>query len=385
MTWEGPAIDGAARVAAELIPKFFGNSNQKKYIRFLNNRAHQTQWDQFNAEHQRARENDLVARAQFDKIYGFTVADTERKFQQQVMENTRGYNRAVQEFDLNRSDRHSEFNRQMSWSREQYDRAESERARRIQDTVADATKAGIHPLFALGSSTGYQGGGSLPSSGSAVSGGSATAGYGSNGLPSPQSPGGTIPSSVAEAGVGAVAHGSNRVQHISNAIKALAGIGQLQREEAAGALQAARVEQEIKESNHRMKMSEVEAQIQASQMALATQRLNQTGEGRSARVERTKSKPQSRKEELTDKRTVKDSFGRKHDVLTGPWGIKFRFPQDVDVGETGETFAGEAGALMLGIGGAAEGLVSTGVDNANKLRKMYGEFLKLVPKVFGIK
>lgn len=37
-----------------------------------------------------------------------------------------------------------------AWAREQYDRAQAERARFLQDRVADARKAGLHPLFALG-------------------------------------------------------------------------------------------------------------------------------------------------------------------------------------------------------------------------------------------
>lgn len=380
MAWD-KAGSLAVNVAMDLIKMNRGNSHANRYNVFLNNRAYQTQWDQWNAEHNRALHNDLVSQSQFDRAFGHHVADTDRKFNRTAMENDRSYNRGVYEFNLNRQDRQSEYDRSMAWSREQYDRAELERSRKIQTAVADATKAGVHPLFALGASPGFSGGSSLPSGGSPVPGGSSGGGYASSGGPSPQGPGGTVAGSAGAAGLQAISSGAARMGETSHFLGALRDMQRLKASEAQDALYAAKTAQEIKESEHRMKMSEVEAQIGQSQLALHTQRINQTGMGRGATVDPPPKKTNERSKDLVDKKIITDALGRKHNVLSGPFGTKFRFPIDVDIGETGETFAGEAGALAVGIGGVADGMVSTLMDNFKHANTAYRFIVKNIAKV----
>lgn len=114
-----------------------------------------------------------------------------------------------------------------------------------------------------------------------------------------------------------------------------------------------------------MKMSEIEAQINQSGLARNAQRLNHTGEGRKATVEvgKVTTNERAEKHDLVDKRVVKDTRGKTYNVLSGPFDTKWRFPTDVDLGETGEGFAGELGALALGVGGIIEGLVSDSIDS----------------------
>lgn len=366
--------------AASLYGAFSGGGGPSgASTQFLNNRANQTNIDMFELERNRAISNDLVAQNQWNKSYSLGKFTDERNFRRQTAEWDAAHQLNKEQFALNRTDRAHEFKANMQWSKDQYNRAEAERARNIQTQVADATAAGVHPLFALGASPGYSGGSSLPGGGSSSGGGASGSSYGSTGIPSPQGPGGTVSGSAAGAGLQAMQRGNNRAHALSNAVEALGRIGELKSTNLSNKLAAAKTNQEIAESQHRMRMDEVEAQIAQGNLQRSAQKINITGEGRKATIKQPPA-INDRNRNLVDKRVRTDYKGRRHNVLSGPFGSKWWYPEQVDKGEVGEEFGGEAAAITIGAGGLAEGYINelenSVVQRSRKLQRKMNAYSK---------
>lgn len=380
-----PATAYAASAVAGALPSLInrGNSSQNKATNWQNQRAFTTNYniDQRNFAYQQQQDN--IGNQQWQQTYDYATQQNKKLFDRQAAESDRDYYRRIEEFNANRTDSNAQYAASMDWSREQYNRMEAERARYIQDRVADANKAGIHPLYALGASANVSGGTSIPTGGSGGMGAGTGSGYGSTAAPSPVAGGGVSSPGVADAGLAAVRSGSRNVDRVRALTSAFERFHTLSRQAKQDTLNAALVSQQISESRSRQRLNEVESQVQNSGERRAVQRVNHTGIGRGkAPQETVKTKPSKRAEDLVDKQTWTGPFGEKYNTINAGLGIKLRYPESADTGDAASALGGEPGEIITGIGAITQGIMADSIKKLQYFNEMVGLTQKVIMKAF---
>lgn len=130
------------------------------------------------------------------------------------------FNRQAEEFDTGVWHQVDQFNKSMAESRRQFDALQHADRTKVQRLMADAEKAGVHPLSVLG----------MQSAGSAV--GAPSGGGMSSGGYSPQSPGSSGPGGFSVTGTNPNKDDVTVASALASVVKAMAGTMEIQRQES---------------------------------------------------------------------------------------------------------------------------------------------------------